>query len=159
MKTIVQKEIEDYPYLKLVKNIKVNDKNIINSIKIYISNTLVDIFYYEEVELNKLETDLLGCKIIADFIKKCDAIKVLDLSNSVLPEEGIECILKALESFDDYYTLNLEGVILSVYNIKHIATVMRNPKKKILFLDNVEKKKKTKVEKAVLRDFKNFSLK
>lgn len=159
MKTIIQKEIDDYPYLKLVKNIKVNDKNIMNSIKTYVSNALVDMFYYEEVELNKLETDLLGCKIISDFIKKCDAIRILDLSNSVLPEEGIECILNALETFDDYYTLNLEGVTLSIDNVRHVANVMRNPKKKVLFTDTVNLKKKTKAARAMLKDFKSFSFK
>lgn len=159
MKIKIQKEIDDYPYVKLVKNIKINNKNIINSIKAYISNNLADIFYYEEVELNKLETDLLGCRIIADFIKKCDAVKVLDLSKSVLPEEGVECILNALDSFDDYYTLNLEGILLTIDNIRHIAGVMRNPKKKVLFTDNVNLKKKTKAAKAVLHDLRSYSFK
>ncbi len=159
IKNVVHKEINDYPYLKLVKNIQINDKNIINSIKAYISNALTNMFYYEEVELNKLETDFLGCRIISDFIRKCDAIKLLDLSCSVLPEEGIESILNALESFDDYYTLNLEGVRLSIDNIKHIAHVMRNPKKKVLFTDSVNLKKKTKAAKAVLKDLRSFSFK
>ena len=159
MKTIIQKEIDNYPYLKLVKNIKINDKNIINSIRAFISNTLADMFYKEEVELNKLETDTLGCKIISDFIKKCDVIKYLDLSKSVLPSEGIESILIALESFDDYYTLNLEGVTLSIDNIRHIANVLRNPKKKVLFTDNVNLKNRTKAAKAVLKDFRSFSFK
>jgi len=158
MKTIINKEIEEYPYIKLVKSIKINDKNIINSIKAYISNTLAEIFYSEDVELNKLETDLLGCKIISDFIKKCDVIKNLDLSKSVLPAEGIECILCALDSFDDYYTLNLQGVKLSIDNIRHIAYVLRNPKKKVLFTDTVNLKQKTKGAKAILKDF-SFSFK
>ena len=58
MKAIIEKEMQEYPYKKLVK-IKINDKNIIYSLKNYISNILTEIFYTESVYLEK---QWLGCK-------------------------------------------------------------------------------------------------
>jgi len=158
IKSIVQKEIDEYPYIKLVK-IKINENNIMKSIKNYITNLLLEILYKEEIELNQLETDIFGCQILADYIKKCDIIKYLDLSNSVFPSEGVECILSALESFDDYYILNLKGVTLSINNIKHIALIIKNPKKKILFKNDTFKSNKMKPTKGTLNNFKNFTFK
>ncbi len=155
---MIKKDIDEYPYIKLI-DIKINEKNIYYSLRNYISNILCEILYQEEVELTELETDEFGSKIIGDFIKKCDAIRYLNLSNSVFHPEGIKYILDGMDSFDDYYTLNLEGITLSLDNLKHIAQIIKNPKKKILLTDTRNLKKKSKVTKGMHRDFKNFQIK
>lgn len=157
VKKKIEEDIIEYKWAKM-QNIKCMDNNISRSLRKYINRIFREIFY-DQVDLSKIETDLFGCKIIADLVKNCENVKYLNLSNAILPEEGIELILNSLDYFDDYYTINLEGVLLSFSNLKHISSVMNNPKKKILYITNRGDKKKSKVIKQISEKFKNLSFK
>ena len=74
--------------------------------------------------------------------------------------KGIEEILNSLNTFDDFYTLELYGVKLSKNNIKHIAQINKESKKKKIEYDASQNQNtKTKVLNKNIKNSIGFTFK
>ena len=157
IKKTIEYDIENYPY-PMKGGIKFNEKNTLYTIRKYIVNTL-QYQLYDEVNLSNIKFDLFGSKILAELIKKCESICLLKLNKCIFPEEGLQAILDSLTTFDDFYTLHLYGVKLSLNNIKHIAHIKKDIKKKILYENKDGENKQSKVLKKTSKKFEEFKFK
>jgi hypothetical protein len=133
----IENEKEKYPYPKK-KEIKFKEKNIIYTLRKYLINILKNELF-DEVDFSDIKFDILGCMLISEIIKKCGEVYLLRLNNCYFPENGLQEILNSLDYFDDFYTIELNGVKLNINNRKHIALINKDNKKKIVYDDIVNK--------------------
>ena len=134
IKNTFEKDIQNYPY-PIKKEIKFNEKNIFYAIRKFLVKILINELF-DEVNLSDIKFDYFGCKIISELIKKCLNIYLLRLNNCIFPEKGLEEILNSLNTFDDFFTLELYGVKLSKNNVKHIAQINKESIKKKIEYDS-----------------------
>lgn len=144
VKNTFQKDLDNYPYpIKI--DITLKEKNIMYILRKYILNIL-RYSLYEDIDFSYITFDSFGIKILSELIKKCEAIYFLKLNYCIFPEKGLEEILNALNSFDDFYTIELKGVKLSMNNLKHICQISKDSyKKKIIYDEHLNQNKKIKV--------------
>lgn len=158
------KEIYPYPINKDIKfDIKNQEKNIFYSLRKFLTKNL-EYELYDEVDFSNVTFDLFGCKILAELIKKCEGMYLLRLNECIFPEKGLEEILNSLNFFDDFFTLELNGVKLNFNNLKQIAWSNYNSNKKKIIYDNSNgnndnKLKQCKILNKKGKKVKDFSFK
>lgn len=133
----IENDKEKYPYPKK-KEFKFQEKNVVYTLRKYLINILINELF-DEVDFSDIKFDILGCRLLSEIIKKCGQVYLLRLNNCYFPENGLQEILNSLDYFDDFYTIELNGVKLSINNKKYIALINKDNKKKIIYDDVVNK--------------------
>jgi hypothetical protein len=158
IKYTFEKDIENYPYPIKIE-VKFQEKNIFYAIRKYLVKNLINELF-DEVDFSDIKFDYFGCKILSELIKKSLNVYLLRLNKCIFPEKGIEEILNSLNTFDDFYTLELYGVKLSKNNIKHIAQINKESKKKKIEYDASQNQNtKTKVLNKNIKNSIGFTFK
>ena len=151
-------EYENYPYPNKTQGL-FNEKNYRYSLRNYLLNVLKEILF-DEIDFSDINFDLFGSKILAEIVKKCENVYCLRLNNCTFPDEGLQNLLKSLNTFDDFFTLDLSGVKISFNNNKLLAGIVKESyKKKIIFDGDSNLNKQSKVLKNKLNKVKNFTFK
>jgi hypothetical protein len=80
-----------------------------------------------------------GCDVISLLLKHNKNIELIDLSGSIIAEEDLKVVLESVENIcDDYFTLYLEGVNLSLSSLKYIRVLKARDVKKEIYIGNAE---------------------
>jgi DNA integrity scanning protein DisA with diadenylate cyclase activity len=158
IKATYENDIKNYPY-PIKKEIIFKEKNIFYTLRKFIVKNL-QYELYDEVDFSNLKFDYFGCKILSELIKKCENIYLLKLNNCFFPEKGLQEILNSLNTFDDFYTLELFNVKLTKNNLKHIAHIKNESKKKKIEYDACQNQNnQTKVLNKTMKKLNDFTFK
>ena len=122
---------------------------------------------YDKIDFSEIKFDFFGCKILAELIKKCENVNFLRLNKCKFPEKGLQEIINSLNTFDDFYTVDLSDVKFSLNNLKHISQICKESQKKKIIYDDIalngasgkNPNKQTKVVDKMKKKFSEFSFK
>jgi hypothetical protein len=112
-----------------------------NGVLMFISKIIIENLNKEkitELYLNGTCIGKEGSQIVFLIIKLMKNLEYLDFSESILSDEDFSIILKAVESIDDYFTIDFEGSSMSLKTIKYITKIKAdNYKLKIVTSNNI----------------------
>jgi hypothetical protein len=93
----------------------------------------------KELYINEIDIGSEGTELIALIVKHHKALSYLDISRSKLCETDIRLLLDAVASTDDYFSINLEGIPLTLPLLKLITNIKNTDITKEIFIDQNSK--------------------
>jgi hypothetical protein len=98
----------------------------------------VDSNKMNELVLNKSNIlELEAAQILSYLLKKSKSLEYLSIGGNKIENDSLKLILSAVENRDGYFSLNVEGVAMSLQTLKWIRKIVNEDYRKMILLDEV----------------------